>query len=231
MLHQHHVGHDTFDEISVLTVDPMVKVVDSRLPDNLCIAGDVGGFAKILEYEKNILLHFWSPSATLKEVLVDARLEELPSYSRTVLGSDIAGLHLRESHPLLAHVLKELDPTLVAFASLLPGRLLRIEFLKTLDRSCPLFHVDRVKLRLLCTLRGAGTEWIANDKVNRNQLGHGNNRRILKDDAIVYEVDPFQICILKGEAFPRNRANGIVHRSPAVQDQVQGRWFLRADFL
>jgi Protein of unknown function (DUF1826) len=38
---------------------------------------------------------------------------------------------------------------------------LRLEWVR--ERQCRYFHADSVPIRLLCTYRGAGTEWIAND--------------------------------------------------------------------
>jgi len=86
-----------------------------------------------------------------------------------------------------------------------------------------------VSLRLLCTFRGPGTDWLPNNMVNRKRLGCGDNKKIVKTKAILQQVKPFQICILKGEVFTGNRGEGVVHRSPAVSDRKKGRWFMRVD--
>ena len=40
--------------------------------------------------------------------------------------------------------------------------------LETTDKDgCRRFHVDRTRLRLLCTYRGPGTEWLADEQVDR----------------------------------------------------------------
>jgi Protein of unknown function (DUF1826) len=64
------------------------------------------------------------------------------------------------------------------------------------DDSCHRYHVDAVRLRLLCTYFGRGTEWI--DPM-------GGRRR----------MPPFQVGIFKGLAFP-DAAPRILHRSPPV---------------
>jgi hypothetical protein len=88
--------------------------------------------------------------------------------------------------------------------------------------SCPLFHVDSVGLRLLCTYRGAGTEWVADDAVQRRQLGLRGRRPARANAAIVPDPHAIQrlaagwVAILKGRAWPGNTQHGQVHRSPAT---------------
>jgi len=38
---------------------------------------------------------------------------------------------------------------------------------------CPRFHVDRTGIRLLCTYRGPGTEWLEEGQADRIRMGHG----------------------------------------------------------
>lgn len=59
---------------------------------------------------------------------------------------------------------------------------------------CPGWHVDKVTLRLVLTYAGAGTDvWVEEG---------------------AFSVDPFDVVVLKGEAFPGNAGRGVVHRSP-----------------
>jgi hypothetical protein len=55
---------------------------------------------------------------------------------------------------------REVTPVLAAAMDALgaPSGLLRLEVVR--DRSCPKWHVDRLRLRLGCTLHGAGTEYL-----------------------------------------------------------------------
>lgn len=88
---------------------------------------------------------------------------------------------------------------------------------ETLDRvSCPRFHVDRTRLRLLCTYRGPGTEWLPDEEVDRGALeGRQPNDRI-QHGAQPRALEPFWVGLFKGECFPGNAGRGQVHRSPAV---------------
>jgi len=95
---------------------------------------------------------------------------------------------------------------------------------------CKLFHVDRSRLRLLCTYRGEGTEWVPNHGVDRNGLGKGCNSKIVTDDSLIQQLNDFDVGILKGELFPNNSNYGVVHRSPSVLGSSQPwRVLLRID--
>jgi hypothetical protein len=93
---------------------------------------------------------------------------------------------------------------------------LRLEALT--DVACPRFHVDQTRLRLLCTYRGPGTEWLPPAAVDRRALGSGAPNAQIADLAAVRTLAPFWVGILKGERYPNNAGRGQVHRSPAIPD-------------
>jgi len=91
--------------------------------------------------------------------------------------------------------------------------------LKTLDRPmCPRFHVDRVTCRLLTTYVGAGTEYLANEDVDRSQIGRPvadpYRAPVLTGDAEIHRLPAGAVALCKGEAWPGNDGAGFVHRSP-----------------
>jgi hypothetical protein len=81
------------------------------------------------------------------------------------------------------------------------------------NEGCRKFHTDKVGLRLLCTYRGNGTQWLPEVAVNRQALG------VLDNDAICLDADKIQqlgcgdVGIFKGDAFGHGHMAGIVHRS------------------
>lgn len=87
---------------------------------------------------------------------------------------------------------------------------------------CPRFHVDRTGIRLICTYRGQGTEWIDDKWVDRSKLGQGSLG--LADDAsglfdartTVEAASPFDVLLLKGSLWQENIRKGAIHRSPSV---------------
>ena len=89
---------------------------------------------------------------------------------------------------------------------------------------CPRFHMDHVGIRLLCTYRGPGTQWIDDEGADRSRLGAGAGG--LPDEASglfgpatqVREVAPFAVALLKGSHWQGNAQRGVIHRSPAVEE-------------
>lgn len=91
---------------------------------------------------------------------------------------------------------------------------LRLETLA--DDGCTRFHVDRTSLRLICTYRGPGTEWLPNMQADRQALQTG-----AENESIIRYGQPWRFAtgavgIMKGSRFPGNASNGLVHRSPPV---------------
>lgn len=110
--------------------------------------------------------------------------------------------------------LEELHGVARLYADLFEARWLGVR-LTTLDREmCPRFHVDRVGVRLLCTYAGPSTEWLENGDVVRGGLGPTGE--VLRPGGHLRTLKPFDVALLKGEAWPGNAGNGVVHRSPAV---------------
>ncbi|MCL7942452.1 DUF1826 domain-containing protein [Marinobacter sp. ATCH36] len=89
---------------------------------------------------------------------------------------------------------------------------LRLHVLK--GTMCPRFHVDRVPVRLLCTYRGVGTEWLPEGSVTRPDTP-GPLPDQLVDPGSVGRLATGAVGLLKGEAWEGNEGRGLVHRSPS----------------
>jgi hypothetical protein len=96
---------------------------------------------------------------------------------------------------------------------------------------CRLFHVDRVGVRLVHTYFGVATEWLANEDVIRSGLGQGDNSLAMRQGAIVRSLPDGAVGLMKGEIYPGNLGNGVVHRSPSQGESKSGRLLLRIDTL
>ena len=91
--------------------------------------------------------------------------------------------------------------------------------LRALDRAmCPRFHVDRVVCRLLTTYEGPGTEYLADEEVDRRQLGRPvadlRQLPVRSSNATVHRLPAGAVLLCKGESWPGNEGRGFVHRSP-----------------
>ncbi len=79
---------------------------------------------------------------------------------------------------------------------------------------CPLFHEDNIQIRLITTLSGVGTQWLADKDVLRKNLAKGGNKSIIKEGAVLRQLKPMQIAIMKGKK--NGTSLGLVHRSPPI---------------
>jgi hypothetical protein len=100
---------------------------------------------------------------------------------------------------------------------------------------CPRLHVDRVGIRLLCTYRGPGTEWIADTGADRNKLGSGaaglpdEVSGLFGADTRIESVAGFSVALLKGSLWQGNGERGVIHRSPDVASDSLPRVVLALD--
>lgn len=100
---------------------------------------------------------------------------------------------------------------------------------------CPRFHVDHVLARTVVTLAGPGSEYLLPDEVNREKMGHGANglpderSGLIRPGARPHRVEGGRLCLFKGEAWPGNKGQGLVHRSPPIGGEP--RWLMTIDLL
>jgi hypothetical protein len=100
---------------------------------------------------------------------------------------------------------------------------------------CPRLHVDRVGIRLLCTYRGPGTEWIADTDAERSKLGSGAGglpdevSGLFGADTRIESVARFSVALLKGSLWQGNSGRGVIHRSPAIPADALPRVVLALD--
>lgn len=88
--------------------------------------------------------------------------------------------------------------------------------LMTLRRPmCPRFHVDAVSCRLLMTVDGPGTQWIARDDVDSRLFEDDRSRDVLplRSGAEIQQLGNGSWTLMKGGAWQEG-FDGVVHRSP-----------------
>jgi hypothetical protein len=148
---------------------------------------------------------------------------QMPDLGRLPAGAGRAAL--AADIVLLAEILGELlDAPTIGFRLEVVGKAM-----------CPRLHVDRVGIRLLCTYRGPGTEWVEDAAVDRRFLGAASGG--LPDDVSgllpaghrIESIPPFAVALLKGSLWQGNEGRGIVHRSPAITATEAPRVLLAMD--
>lgn len=103
------------------------------------------------------------------------------------------------------------------------GRKVTLRLVTTNDDDCRRFHVDRTNLRLLCTYRGPGTEWLSDAQVDRAAQANGAPNEGIIRFGEPLRFEPFWVGVMKGDAYPGNAGHGLVHRSPAIAGSGQTR--------
>lgn len=156
----------------------------------------------------------WGPRAPSYERTLNAFLPELTCVSEALegLGDPHAWSWLYEDVRSLARELAERAGTPVVRFSLGPVR----------TDQCRKFHVDHVRMRLVCTYAGPATEWIANPEVERSVLEHppscpcDANQQILRQGGAVRHARLGDVLVMKGARYGGAEL-GAVHRSPPIE--------------
>ncbi len=118
-----------------------------------------------------------------------------------------------EGHPGAEVWLKHAHELVGLFADLFETERVGARLTLSNKPMCPRFHVDDVVCRLVVTFSGTASEFLANDDVRRRLLG-AKESAVERAGAQVHSLEPLEVGLFKGEAWPENRGNGVVHRSP-----------------
>ncbi len=178
-------------------------------------------------------LALWRRTLDPELVAELARLPRLPAQAaraRLAPGADWGSQQRAVAALLAHHGLDALDlplwtadllDLLDRFLSLAPDWLVDLRLEVVSDDACRRFHVDRTRLRLVCTYRGPGTEWLDDRQVDREALmGHLPNESILRHGH-PGRMETGWVGLMKGENYPGNQGPGnqgmgLVHRSPPI---------------
>ena len=116
----------------------------------------------------------------------------------------------------------DIERLAVIFSTITGELRLRVRLETVRDDGCSKFHVDTLKLRLLCTYAGPGTQWIPAGQARRDYLGwiEGSteeaNARIAPDPQAVQTMATGAVAVFKGRLYPGFEGQGLVHRSAPV---------------
>ncbi|MGB1111103.1 MAG: DUF1826 domain-containing protein [Gammaproteobacteria bacterium] len=184
---------------------------------------------KINDSPTNLCVWRRSPQPALEQELSRLRADSLPDLrcSTSLASFDQSLRALFQSRGLdpaeFRHWIADMGLLAQHFFNVRPSLAVNVRLVTMDDVSCPRFHVDHSNLRLLCTYRGPGTEWLANDQVDRAAQASGASNEDMIRFGAPEQFQPFWVGIMKGSAYPGNSESGLVHRSPAVHGPDQMR--------
>ncbi len=121
------------------------------------------------------------------------------------------------------------------FADIAGTRHPRVRLERVEDDGCALFHADTLRLRLLCTYAGPGTQWLENGNARREELGsrgrtiHEANRAIVVDPAAIRSIPNWHVAVFKGRAWCADDDISLIHRSAPVRHRDEYRILLCID--
>ncbi|MDX8354916.1 DUF1826 domain-containing protein [Cognatiyoonia sp. IB215182] len=112
-------------------------------------------------------------------------------------------------------LIADIDVLAEIFAALMQARYLRLRLQPVTSNACRRFHIDAITARLVCTYRGAGTQYgISSDG---------------QDPIRVFSVPTGAPILLRGTLWPENPPSGLLHRSPPIEGTGETRLVLVLD--
>jgi hypothetical protein len=127
-------------------------------------------------------------------------------------------------------VRRDLERLVAVVARLGAARALRLTFGSVAHDKCRKFHCDMLRYRLVTTYAGPGTEWVADEDVDRDALARlipcaeTSNRLVVRDPGSINRAHAGDVILMKGAR--RAGGAGAVHRSPPIESTGQRRLFL-----
>lgn len=212
-------------------------ICPSAVGSHTAIGSTVGSLAQILEPGVQIAWFERKPDASIDQYLGTAARDMRPGQSHTLHADrDLPDLRLPDQ-PGREALLAEIGWLTRIYIDLLscPSAALRIEVLER--PMCPRFHVDRTGIRLVCTWRGPGTEWLHDGWANRSRLGPGSHGARDEDSGLmlpgaeVKRIPTFAIGLLKGSLWQGNSDRGVIHRSPQIDPDDVPRVMISLDAI
>ena len=143
------------------------------------------------------------PVAELPDLKVEGSLAAIgPAVEREIVGSGFGPVWLANWLAASAAFLARL------YGELADAEQIRLRLETITDDSCERFHVDNVRLRLLCTYRGPGTEYL-----DPKSVAHASAKGAVPP-AAVRHLDRGAVALIRGSRDPAR--SGLVHRSPPI---------------
>lgn len=209
------------------TLETSDNVIAAQCYQNNAVVGEqLDALTQIFEPEYNLAVWQREASASITDYLAKAELE-----------TGVMGVVSTENvTALLNDSLPHIDGVEAGREALIHDVALQVDMLTCLvgcdevglrftplqEAMCPKFHVDQIQIRQICTYTGPATQWLPNHVARREFLGKGAENetateRLFMSDSDIQQLAPFDIGLLKGDAWRDNEGKGIIHRSPAVE--------------
>lgn len=193
--------------------DAAVGVAAADQPDDLKSFLKPGCAAAIWRRQPKSALQDWIDRLD-PETLPQGRL----SLHRTAVRGALSELFGIAGTPACSErdwLLEDISALADLFADLMQVSHLRIRLDAVKTNACRKFHIDAITARLVCTYRGAGTQY----GISRDG----------SDPARVFTTPTGAPILLRGTLWPEKPASGLLHRSPPIEGTNETRLVLVLD--
>ncbi len=109
-----------------------------------------------------------------------------------------------EAEALREALTNDIGALTVAFSSVMKTDAVALRLDVITDDACRRFHTDNVEARLLCTYRGAGTQY---------GLEHDTDN----EPPLIHQLRTGDVAIFRGAKWPGAERSAVVHRSPPIE--------------
>jgi hypothetical protein len=194
----------------------------------------VGCLNRILDSDTDVAIWRRRGIPAMHRLFRDGMPDDVPHVTLATSLADFASdLEKRDAlqHPRWQPIVDDLRMLVSLYTSLSGAGRFRVRLERPKDDGCRLFHVDNVRLRLVVTYFGPGTEWIAENDLDRSGLNRGDNALVVKGKNVIRRVPRFSVAMLKGEKFSGRKNAGAVHRSPPIVEEALERFLVVIDEL
>lgn len=181
------------------------------------------GLSRIGDAEADVAIWRRQMDPALREAL-DAFVADYPAFNvRGKISRRSPDLSEFTAHfeqtALADSVEEELEALVERFAALSDAHEFEARLELTTQQNCPKFHVDNVQLRLLCTLAGPGTEWVAREDVREIRRQSTCRDHLHAPAHTIRWAEAGDVVVLKGRlgSPSRSRDDWSLHRSPQLK--------------
>lgn len=185
----------------------------ARDADILCEIGSPGVAAAIWQRTPEPAFNSWIDQLQMNDLpdlrtVVPVHLAE----AAVITACETAGLAACPERDTLA---SDVGALAVMMARILDVQTVRVRLDVADEVMCPKFHIDRVPARLLCTYRGAGTEYVPASSEH--------------DPKRIRQLKRGAVGLFRGALWQGDDVTGILHRSPEVTPEDGPRLLLVID--
>lgn len=207
-------------------------VSTNELTDHVVFAKNLQELNAIHLPNINLAIYAREVDQGLKDFIKGLDLDKLPPIHGSFNCNEIPGLlqsslkRTTKDKRGLSLFIEDIKIITEQFSTIARKEFIRFNLYTVGNDMCKYFHSDYNNLRLLCTYRGAGTQWLSNEF---KKSGYGGSPENAIDQDEIQQLEALWIGILKGESYFNNKGNGIVHRSPPMGDEKVKRLLLKID--